>query len=110
MKYKHYSPDAKVSIVKGSFEKFKNFVESRGEKNVLALVFEGEGEKLSVPFIEYGKKNDGSSQARKIFSALRRVDETGAKFVYARFPEKDGVGLAVFNRLIRAAAFNIIEL
>ena len=74
------------------------------------LVFEGEGKRLSVPFIEYGKENDGASQARKIFSALRRVDETGAKLVYARFPEKDGVGLAVLNRLIRAAAFNIIEL
>lgn len=110
MKYKHYSPDAKVSIVKGSFEKFKVFVESQEKADVLALVFEGEGEKLSVPFIEYGKENDGSSQARKIFDALRKVDETNAKFVYARFPEKDGVGLAVFNRLIRAAAFNIIEL
>lgn len=110
MKYKHYSPNAKVSIVKGSFEKFKDFVEAKGEKNVLALVFEGEGKRLSVPFIEYGKENDGASQARKIFSALRRVDETGAELVFARFPEKDGVGLAVFNRLIRAAAFNIIEL
>lgn len=110
MKYKHYSPNAKVSIVKGSFEKFKDFVEAKGGKNVLALVFEGEGERLSVPFIEYGKENDGASQARKIFSALRRVDETGAELVFARFPEKDGVGLAVFNRLIRAAAFNIIEL
>lgn len=110
MKYKHYSPNAKVSIVKGDFEKFKTFVEGQNEKDVLALVFEGEGEKLSVPFIEYGKENDGSSQARKIFDALRRVDETNAKLVYARFPEKDGVGLAVFNRLIRAAAFSIIEL
>ena len=110
MKYKHYSPNAKVSIVKGSFESFKTFVEAQKEKDVLALVFEGEGKKLSVPFIEYGKENDGASQARKIFSALRRVDETGAKLVYARFPEKDGVGLAVLNRLIRAAAFNIIEL
>ena len=110
MKYKHYSPNAKVSIVKGSFESFKTFVEAQREKDVLALVFEGEGKRLSVPFIEYGKENDGASQARKIFSALRRVDETGAKLVYARFPEKDGVGLAVLNRLIRAAAFNIIEL
>lgn len=110
MKYKHYSPNAKVSIVKGDFEKFKAFVEGQNEKDVLALVFEGEGERLSVPFIEYGKENDGASQARKIFDALRKVDETNAKLVYARFPEKDGVGLAVFNRLIRAAAFSIIEL
>ena len=52
MKYKHYSPNAKVSIVKGSFESFKTFVEAQKEKDVLALVFEGEGKRLSVPFIE----------------------------------------------------------
>ncbi len=109
MKYKHYSPNASVSIVKGSFEQFKRFVESRKDESLLALVFEGEGELLGVPCIEYGKQNDASSQARKIFDALRKADTFGAKNIYARFPEKDGVGLAVFNRLVRAAAFNIIE-
>lgn len=110
MKYKHYSPSAGVSLVKGSFESFRSFVEAQKEKNILALVFEGEGEKLNVPFIEYGRENDGASQAKRLFSALRSIDETDAKLVYARFPEKDGVGLAVLNRLVRAAAFNIIEL
>lgn len=110
MKYKHYSPNAKVTIIKGSFEKFKSFLENQDPKTTLALVFEGEGEKLGVPYIEYGKENDGASQAHKLFAALRRVDETSAENVFARFPEKDGVGLAVLNRLIRAAAFNIIEL
>lgn len=110
MKYKHYSPNAKVTIVKGSFEKFKDFLEKQNSKTTLALVFEGEGESLSVPYIEYGKENDGASQAHRLFDALRQVDETSAENVFARFPEKDGVGLAVLNRLIRAAAFNIIEL
>ena len=39
----------------------------------------------------------------------RKVDAEKAKTVFARFPENDGIGLAVFNRLVRAAAFNIIE-
>ncbi len=110
MKYKHYSPNAKVTIVKGSFEKFKAFLETQNKESTVALVFDGEGKELSVPFIEYGKAHDGSSQAHGIFDALRKVDETGAKNAFARFPERDGVGLAVFNRLVRAAAFNIIEL
>lgn len=110
MKYKHYSPNAKVTIIKGSFEKFKAFLETQDRESTVALVFEGEGKELCVPFIEYGKEHDGSSQAHGIFDALRKVDETKAKNAFARFPEKDGVGLAVFNRLVRAAAFNIIEL
>lgn len=44
------------------------------------------------------------------FDALRRLDEMGAKTVYARIPHTTGVGMAVYNRLIRAAAFTVIDL
>ena len=109
MKYKHYSPDAQVVIVKGSFEAYKGFVEENKTEKTVALCFEGEEKGLSVKCVTYGKMNDPASQAKNIFDALRKVDELGADKVFARFPGMDGVGLAVFNRLVRAAAFNIIE-
>ncbi|MBQ7117118.1 MAG: threonylcarbamoyl-AMP synthase [Clostridia bacterium] len=109
MKYKHYSPDAQVVIVKGSFEGYKKFIEKNRTEKTVALCFEGEEKDLCVKCVTYGKKNDPSGQAKNIFDALRRVDELGADKVFARYPETDGVGLAVFNRLVRAAAFNIIE-
>ena len=110
MKYKHYSPSAKVIILKGDFEKYKAFLESHSDEGTVALCFEGEENSLPVKAVTYGRENDSVSQASRIFEALRKVDEIGAKTVFARFPEKNGVGLAVFNRLVRAAAFNIIEL
>lgn len=110
MKYKHYSPDAPVVLIKGSFNDFSRYVNENADEGILALCFEGEERELSVPCVTYGKKNDPSSQAKHIFDALRKVDKMGAKQVFARFPENDGMGLAVFNRLLRAAAFNIIEL
>lgn len=109
MKYKHYSPDAQVVIIKGSFESYNKFIEENKTENTVALCFEGEEKSLSVRCVTYGKRNDPSSQAKNIFDALRRVDELGADKVFARYPETDGVGMAVFNRLVRAAAFNIIE-
>ena len=109
MKYKHYSPDAKVLIVKGSFASYKNYIEDTAEEGDIALCFEEEVKDLSIKCITYGRKDDPSSQAKNIFDALRKVDEERAKTVYARFPENEGIGLAVFNRLVRAAAFNIIE-
>ena len=108
-KYKHYSPDAPVVLVRGEFEKYCDFVRENAEEGTVALCFEGEEEKICVPCITYGRKDDPSSQAKHIFDALRAVDKIGAKKVLARFPENEGVGLAVFNRLLRAAAFNIIE-
>ncbi len=110
MKYKHYSPNAEVVIVKSSFEKFKNFVESQKDQNVYALCFDGEEKKLSIPALSYGKENDSKSQAHNLFEVLRKLDKLSAKKVYARCPSTEGVGLAVYNRLIRSAGFNIIEL
>jgi len=111
MKYKHYSPKAEVVILKGSFESYKKYVESQKDENIAALCFDGEAEKLGgIRTLTYGRQNDSSSQANKIFDALRKVDEMGIETVYARYPDPDGVGLAVFNRLVRAAAFNIVEI
>ena len=109
MKYKHYSPDAKVLIIKGSFDNYKKYIEYTAEEGDVALCFEEEVADLKIRCITYGRKDDPPSQAKNIFDALRKVDAEKAKTVFARFPESDGIGLAVFNRLVRAAAFNIIE-
>lgn len=106
MKYKHYAPSADITILKGSLEKF---IEYTTGQDFFALVFEGE-EKYFENAVTYGKENDGLSEANRLFDALRELDEKGAKKVYARCPEISGVGLAVYNRLIRSAGFNIIEL
>lgn len=109
MKYKHYSPEAKVLLIKGSFENYKKYIEKNKTEKSVALCFEGEEKVLSVTSVTFGEKSNASSQAKHIFDALRKVDEIGADVAFARFPEESGVGLAVFNRLVRAAAFNIIE-
>ena len=105
MKYKHYAPSADITIIKSGFEYFKSLCES--EKNVTALCFDGESEDLSCPSVTYGNKNDGYSQSARLFDALRELDEMGATKVYARCPETKGMGLAVYNRLIRASGFKI---
>lgn len=110
MKYKHYSPSARVILLRGSFEKYKKYVEENKTDKTVALCFDGEEKELSVTSLPYGKENDSLSQAQKLFSALRKADEAGADTVYARYPERTGVGLAVYNRLIRAAAFEVTDL
>ena len=110
MKYKHYAPKAKVTLLKGSFEKFAEFIDKNADEKTVALCFDGEEDKLGIKCITYGKENDSLSQAQRVFTALREVDETGAERVYARYPDRKELGLAVYNRLIRAAAFEVIEL
>lgn len=110
MKYKHYAPNADITIVDSNLEKFTEFVKNNTTENTFVLCFEGEQKLFNVPCVTYGKADDPMAQAHELFSALRKLDEVGAKIVYARSPKKDGVSLAVFNRLIRSAGFKIIEL
>ena len=107
MKYKHYAPKARLTIVWGDFAAYKAFVE---DKNAFALCFAGEEDALNVPAIPYGKQDDAASQAAGLFAALRELDAQGAQVAYARAPASGGVGLAVRNRLLRAAGFREIEL
>ncbi len=109
MKYKHYAPKIKVVIIKASTEKYIEYISSQN-KNIAALCFEDEAEKISVPCVTYGKSFDSSSQAKRLFDALRELDKTGAEIAYAHCPSEEGVGLAVYNRLLRSAGFEVIEL
>ena len=110
MKYKHYAPKADVTLLEGSFEQFKAYVDAHADQNPSCLCFTGEAEKLGVPCVEYGREGDGADQAKHIFRSLRALDEQGDSVVYARCPQKDGLSMAVYNRLIRAAAFRVIKL
>ena len=110
MKYKHYAPKADVTLLNGTFEQFKAYVDAHMDQNPSCLCFTGEAEKLGVPCVEYGREGDGADQAKHIFRSLRALDEQGDAVVYARCPQKDGLSMAVYNRLIRAAAFRVIKL
>ena len=109
MKYKHYAPKADVTILKGSFDAYRDYIAAHAGDGVWALCFDGEEAQLPVPAISYGKEGDGISEAHNLFTVLRELDRKGAKTVYARCPLSNGVSMAVYNRLIRAAAFRVVE-
>ena len=106
MKYRHYAPKADITVVKGSLEGFCEFLKDKSD--CFVLCFDGE-EKYFENALSYGRIDDSQSQAKRIFDALRELDEKGAKTVYARCPDLKGIGLAVYNRLIRSAGFKIVE-
>lgn len=110
MKYKHYAPKAHVILVDGSPAAYREFVESRRGEGVFALCFEEDAKGLTIPCVSYGRREDHREQARELFFCLRQLDQLQAKTVYAHCPNKSGVGLAVYNRLIRAAGFEVITL
>lgn len=114
MKYKHYAPDTDIRLVTGDFEAYAAYCKANMLPGDWAMCFSGEGKRLeqehglAVKYIEYGQEDDLLSQAKGLFAALRRLDAEGAKRAYVRCCRPEGVGLAVYNRLVRAAGFNIV--
>ncbi len=108
MKYKHYAPKTETYLVEGSSESFANFVNSK--ENAAAVCFREEESKITVPKLCYGTASDEATLAHSVFSVLRSADNLGVQEIYVHAPSKSGVGLAVYNRLIRAAAFRVIKI
>ena len=111
MKYKHYAPKANVVLLKGSDEAYLAYVNARADESVCALCCDEDLLSLSVKTVSLGRRGDYLTHARHLFDCLRKIDENGTiKTVYSRLPSTEGVGLAVYNRLIRAAGFEVIDL
>lgn len=110
MKYRHYAPRAQVTLVHGDAARFAAFLSEREAPGVFALCFEEEAQSMPVPHLGYGSRDDSATQAKLLFAALRELDERGAQTVYAHAPDREGIGLAIYNRLLRAAGFREVRL
>ncbi|MBO4693770.1 MAG: threonylcarbamoyl-AMP synthase [Clostridia bacterium] len=108
MLYRHYAPKTQTFLVNCTDEQFVKLVNSK--ENCAAICFSDEAADISGKKIVYGDKDDKESLAHNLFSALRDVDSLRAECVYVHAPNKAGIGLAIYNRLLRAAAFKVINL
>ena len=110
MKYRHYAPNAEVNVLVGNEDEILEFLLDK--EDFAVICYEEDSKLLSLNnSFSLGKANDSAEQAAKLFDLLRYFDTVkNIKKIYARMPLKDGVGLAVYNRLLKAAGFNVIEL
>ena len=112
MKYRHYAPDTKVVLIDSDREKFVEYINNEAKsRKIGVIVSESEAKTLEnsgASVISYG--SDASSEAHNLFDRLRSVDELGCDIVFARLPDKQGIGLAIYNRIIKAAGYEIIHI
>ena len=110
MKYRHYAPKAEVFMATGSINAFCRYCKEHKDDFDFALCYDEDEIELSIPHLSLGANEDHEKQAELLFDFLRDIDKKGYKKVIVHAPLKEGVGLAVYNRLIRAAGFKVIEL
>lgn len=116
VKYKHYSPDADVIVIEGDVEAVVRRVEE------LIGLYRSEGKKVGVLGTDetvsrcradvvksMGSRRDMPGIARNLFRLLREFDADGVDVIVAEGVPTEGLGLAVMNRLRKAAGYKIIR-
>lgn len=99
MKYKHYAPEAQMTIYSGPKEKVLEEIEGQTK------IFEADGLKVAKLLFD-----DADSAARGLFAKLRQADKDGVDVILAAALDEDGLGFSVMNRMFKSAGFNVVEL
>ncbi len=109
MKYRHYAPSAPLILLDGADSDVLLFmINAQREENCAIICYDEDAVSLSSKnLIKIGAKDDLASQANTLFSALRSCNSLDVDVIYAHLPSKDGIGLALYNRMIRAAAHTV---
>ncbi len=116
MRYRHYAPGGRLTLVSGSPEnvsrvcaaKYGEAVKSGISARVLAFKEHMEDYE-GTETVCIGSFENPETVAHELFAALRRMDAEGVEELYSEVLPPEGVGLAVMNRLSRAAAFRVID-
>lgn len=116
MKYKHYSPETKCKMVYCEDELDQIFYINRYIRqyrgDVALLSFDEHREKIVISdsrFISLGSKDNLDEIAKNIYSALRKADSIKAEVILIEGVKKEGIGVAIMNRLLRATGYDILE-
>ncbi|WP_430339864.1 L-threonylcarbamoyladenylate synthase [Rossellomorea vietnamensis] len=112
MKYTHYAPDAPVYLVDGSKEDVQRLVdEKKGEGlKVGVLTTEERMDWYQADIIfSVGRRHDLNTVAQHLYDTLRAFNRSDVDIIFSEIFPEEGVGLAIMNRLQKAAGYRVIK-
>ena len=110
MKYRHYAPKAPVTVITGTPGASAAYIAAHLTAGCGIICFDEYAPLFEGHIIHrLGPAADKLAQAQHVFDALRTFDDTDVPEIFAQCPDESGLGLAVSNRLKKAAGFHVIE-
>ena len=111
MKYRHYAPAAPVIAICGkSADAAREMLRRvRGQADCAVIICDEYLPLMPCRAVGCGRDGDLAAMAHRLFAALRELDRGDISFILAQCPEESGLGLAIANRLKRAAAFRVVQ-
>lgn len=115
VKYRHYAPKTKCKLIyskdeEKQIEMINNLIKENDK--IVVLCFEEHKNKILLEdnnLISIGYKSNEETIARNIYSALREADNRGANLILIEGVEKNGIGIAIMNRLLRTCEYDYLE-
>ena len=116
MKYRHYAPETKCILINYEDpldqEFYINQQIRKYKGNVVYLGFKEHRNKIIVSeerYIELGSKDNLEEIAKNLYTSIRKADKIGAEIIIIEGVKKEGLGIAIMNRLLRTCEYNIME-
>ena len=112
MKYTHYAPDAPVYLVDGTREDVQHFVDEKkqeGKKVGVLTTEEFVGVYQADLILFAGRRDNLNTVAQHLYDTLRAFNRSDVDIIFAEMFPEDGVGLAIMNRLQKAAGYRVIK-
>ena len=111
MKYKHYSPRARV-VIACELETAKLAYDKAAQAGLKVWLLASETQIEAMPGRSGAplySQSHPEQAAQRLFALLREADVLGKDLVIALWNDQTGVGLSVTNRLLRASGFTVLS-
>ena len=116
MKYRHYAPKGQMTIIEGDtgkvVDEINRLVKEKTDEGCSVAVIATEETKdvyACANVRSVGSRATEGSIAAGLYDILREMDHIGAEYIYAESFEKDTLGKAIMNRMLKAAAYHVIK-
>ncbi|MBP1153219.1 MULTISPECIES: L-threonylcarbamoyladenylate synthase [unclassified Paenibacillus] len=121
MKYAHYAPRGTLLLVQGRqgtapeqivarMQRELDEARARGERTGVLTYGEHAGAFHADCVVTCGRLDNLEAVAHRLYAALREFDEAGVSFIAAEACPEEGIGVAIMNRLRKAAGGRIVTL
>jgi L-threonylcarbamoyladenylate synthase len=115
-KYKHYAPNAPMTVIEGEealqvkrIAELTEVLEEQGLNVGIMATAQTRNSYKRGQVVSVGDRTAPLTISSNLFSVLRKFDRMGVDAILAEGIDKQGLGLAVMNRIYKAAGFNIIR-
>lgn len=118
MKYTHYAPAGILTIVedaespdKVTENVIKEINRLAAEKEKVAVLTTADNANLYTAEnkVLLGEEGNGKTVATRLYSALRECDKLGVEYIYSESFDRDELGGAIMNRLLKAAGHRVVR-